>query len=605
MLRPGDASWLAARLPALLGDSAEEPVDTLLARALHDGCPHRPASLDRWSCPPLPGGLAEGWDCPGGWSCPALAVLEVLASEHVPPTAQVLALLAQADVRLLCAAALERLLRAQVRVEARLALARAETVLALAHAAAAPLIPPDEHNLEARLVEAGTVADPGVERVAVALRVSKPVAMGVVATARRLHGAELDARPDQLPASGRGVVDGFALLREDLAAGLTTAAHAAAVLYAARVLPEHAAHALLVHPRLRQALHASTAQHAGRVATELGPELMTPQELAAREDRAARRAEVRVSSDGHGSGRVDAVLPILDAEAHAAALEQAVRQARAAGDVRPVRAIEAEAFALYAWDALGVPRPELLPFSGQPWESDQAVPAARAASTPPAALLPPPAAPLPPPTAPSAGSGDGVTLGLTIDYATLIGLGEHPGRLDRLGVLSPELARVLALEARSVQLLIHDQHGQLLLAGRTHRFAPRLGRTLRRRYARCTAPGCRRLSVDPQTGKRMDLDHAIGWSRGGRTATGNAAPRCRRCHNLKTHHGWRVMIDPRTGVVTTTSPGGMSADTWPAVLGSLRDTPTCERPPPPVAGSGPPGELWPGSVRDFTGPPPF
>ncbi|WP_182376513.1 HNH endonuclease signature motif containing protein [Nocardioides sp. WS12] len=57
------------------------------------------------------------------------------------------------------------------------------------------------------------------------------------------------------------------------------------------------------------------------------------------------------------------------------------------------------------------------------------------------------------------------------------------------------------------------------------------------------------------TGRRLDLDHAIPYSEGGETAVGNLGPLTRTHHRIKTHAGWEVR-QPFPGIVVWRDPYG-------------------------------------------------
>ena len=75
-----------------------------------------------------------------------------------------------------------------------------------------------------------------------------------------------------------------------------------------------------------------------------------------------------------------------------------------------------------------------------------------------------------------------------------------------------------------------------------------LDRFVRLRDGHCLGPGC---SVPARA---CDLDHGQAWPLGP-TAARNLGPLSRRCHNAKTHGGWRLRRDP-DGSTTWTSPLG-------------------------------------------------
>ncbi|MCX6401394.1 MAG: HNH endonuclease signature motif containing protein [Propionibacteriales bacterium] len=57
------------------------------------------------------------------------------------------------------------------------------------------------------------------------------------------------------------------------------------------------------------------------------------------------------------------------------------------------------------------------------------------------------------------------------------------------------------------------------------------------------------------TGRQMDLDHAIPYSEGGPTSVGNLGPMTRTHHRIKTHAGWEVR-QPFPGIVIWRDPQG-------------------------------------------------
>ncbi len=94
-----------------------------------------------------------------------------------------------------------------------------------------------------------------------------------------------------------------------------------------------------------------------------------------------------------------------------------------------------------------------------------------------------------------------------------------------------------------------------------HRFAAAghdPGRKLRHlaqiRHATCTAPTCRRPSI------QADFEHNVPYEAGGRTCLCNGGPKCRHDHRLKQHPKWKVeQITPAT--FRWTPPSGRSCTT--------------------------------------------
>jgi hypothetical protein len=69
------------------------------------------------------------------------------------------------------------------------------------------------------------------------------------------------------------------------------------------------------------------------------------------------------------------------------------------------------------------------------------------------------------------------------------------------------------------------------------------------RSRRCGFPGCRRPAVS------CDDDHTIPYDKGGRSCECNLHPLCRRHHQAKQAHGWRL-DQPEPGILIWTLPGG-------------------------------------------------
>ena len=87
-----------------------------------------------------------------------------------------------------------------------------------------------------------------------------------------------------------------------------------------------------------------------------------------------------------------------------------------------------------------------------------------------------------------------------------------------------------------------------------YRPPPDLVHLIRVRQRTCSFPGCRRPA------RRADLDHTHPWQRGGHTCECNLAPLCRRHHQAKQAHGWRLTQD-QPGVMTWRTPSGRAYQT--------------------------------------------
>ena len=143
-----------------------------------------------------------------------------------------------------------------------------------------------------------------------------------------------------------------------------------------------------------------------------------------------------------------------------------------------------------------------------------------------------------------------ITVNVTIDLQTLLGLNENPGQLAGYGAIPASVARALASDGKWKRFITDPQTGALLDYGRETYSPPQaLIDFLIARDRTCRFPGCRRSAA------LSDLDHAQSWEEGGTTSLDNLGALCRRHHLLKTHGGWS--IESRAdGSCTWTSPLG-------------------------------------------------
>lgn len=143
-----------------------------------------------------------------------------------------------------------------------------------------------------------------------------------------------------------------------------------------------------------------------------------------------------------------------------------------------------------------------------------------------------------------------ISINVTIDLPTLLGLAENPGQLAGYGAIPASVARELASDGKWKRFITDPQTGSLLDYGRESYEPPQaLKDFLIARDRTCRFPGCRRSAA------LSDLDHAQSWDEGGSTSVENLGALCRRHHRLKTHDGWSVTSNP-DGSCTWTSPLG-------------------------------------------------
>ena len=143
-----------------------------------------------------------------------------------------------------------------------------------------------------------------------------------------------------------------------------------------------------------------------------------------------------------------------------------------------------------------------------------------------------------------------ISINVTIDLPTLLGLAENPGQLAGYGAIPASVARELASDGKWKRFITDPQTGNLLDYGRESYEPPQaLKDFLIARDRTCRFPGCRRSAA------LSDLDHAKSWEDGGLTSPENLGALCRRHHRLKTHDGWSVTSN-EDGSCTWVSPHG-------------------------------------------------
>ena len=143
-----------------------------------------------------------------------------------------------------------------------------------------------------------------------------------------------------------------------------------------------------------------------------------------------------------------------------------------------------------------------------------------------------------------------VSVNVTIDLPTLLGLAENPGQLSGYGAIPASVARELASDATWKRFVTDPITGNLLDFGREKYEPPQaLVDFLLARDRTCRFPGCR------QPASHTDIDHAHSWESGGETSIENLGLLYRRHHRLKTHGRWSL-ISNQDGSCEWTSPAG-------------------------------------------------
>ena len=124
---------------------------------------------------------------------------------------------------------------------------------------------------------------------------------------------------------------------------------------------------------------------------------------------------------------------------------------------------------------------------------------------------------------------------VVVDVHTLLGLANDPAHVHGMGPIPAQVARELAADGRWRLLVTDPASGQVAAtSARTYTPTAGLARLIRAREPVCRMPGCARQAVN------CDLDHTQPWPQPPGTTESNLGPLCRRCHNLKTHHGFHL-----------------------------------------------------------------
>lgn len=143
-----------------------------------------------------------------------------------------------------------------------------------------------------------------------------------------------------------------------------------------------------------------------------------------------------------------------------------------------------------------------------------------------------------------------VSINVTIDLPTLLGLRDNPGELAGHGPIPASVARKLAADGKWRKFITDPLTGNLLDMGRNQYLPSQfLVDFLTARDRTCRFPGC------SQPARVGDVDHAKSWEEGGETNPSNLGFLCRRHHRLKTHGGWKL-DSYEDGSCTWFSPNG-------------------------------------------------
>ena len=128
-----------------------------------------------------------------------------------------------------------------------------------------------------------------------------------------------------------------------------------------------------------------------------------------------------------------------------------------------------------------------------------------------------------------------VSVNITMDLPTALGLAENPAELAGYGPIPASVARTLSADGKWRRFITDPVTGNLLDYGRETYLPPQqLVDFLTARDRTCRFPTC------SQPARVTDIDHAQPWEEGGATSASNLGLLCRRHHRIKTHDGWKL-----------------------------------------------------------------
>jgi Domain of unknown function (DUF222)/HNH endonuclease len=269
----------------------------------------------------------------------------------------------------------------------------------------------------------------------------------------------------------------------------------------------------------------SPVQIANKIRTTIAK--LAPEEFEERVARAVEERNVYMYPEPHGMATIIALLPITEAQTVMFAIDKMARiaQARLRQDIDST----SSATSLSTTTKSRVPKLETL-------RADSLADLASQYLATNQELAPQHRRP--------------VSVNLTIDLPTMLGLADNPGQLAGYGPIPASLARELASDGKWKRFITDPLTGNLLDYGRQSYEPPQaLVDFILARDQICRFPGCR------QPGRVSDIDHAKSWESGGETSPANMGLLCRRHHRVKTHEGW-LLESHMDGSCTWISPTG-------------------------------------------------
>jgi hypothetical protein len=299
---------------------------------------------------------------------------------------------------------------------------------------------------------------------------------------------------------------------------------------------------------LTRAVTRSPAQHDQALRRTV--DRVDPDGLATRRAQAADDITLIRTHHGDGMGELFSRMPSEDLETVWLAADTHARRAKAAGDPHTLDQLRVAALVAWADAYLTTGHPT------HPDTDTDDIPGPVDPDT--GEIADPPTPPAATPTRAPRRHGRAVTVNITIDLPTFLGLTDHPGEILGTGALLPaDTIRDLLPDATLRRILTDPTTGHLLDLGTTTRIpTAALAEHCTMRDVTATTP----TSTAPAAAG--DLDHITRPEDGGPTNPDNLHTPTRRWHRAKTLARWTITPHPdRTR--TWTSPTGRTYRTEP------------------------------------------
>lgn len=315
---------------------------------------------------------------------------------------------------------------------------------------------------------------------------------------------------------------------------------------------------------LPKAAGRTPAQH--QAAVRRAVDRLDPAAADARRKQAKRDIALIRSHHGDGMGELFARLTSEDVEVVWLGADAWARRQKASGNTQPLDRLRVAALVDWAESFLVTGQPvaeHIHAGAPAPVDPDTGETASRRVNPATGEWVDDAPAAEPTPCPPRR-HGRPVTVNLTWDLSSFLGLTDHPGEILGPGVaIPPQAMRDLVPGAELRRLLFHPLTGHLLDATPfAVRPAAPLAAFCALRDVTATTPTAGPTGTATAAGAG-DLDHITPRARGGTTTRDGLHSPTRRWHRARTLGGWAVVHNPDQQTWTWTSPAGRTYTTRP------------------------------------------